>query len=164
MNTIQLHLALNHFPVIVTLIAVSVIILGFFFKNPAVVRTGLYLGVVSALFSIPAYLTGEPAEHLLKEFMAVTKGVIHAHEEFAETSFIVLIVTGVFCIASLFTEYKKHALQKALNWVSLAGLLVSVGLMGWTAHLGGLIRHEELREGATSLLTEPVTQTVTQPE
>lgn len=155
MNGAQLHLLLNHFPVIVTLVALLVVIAGLFFKTAIVVRTGLYLGAVSAVLSIPAYLTGEPAEHFLKEFMNVTKGVIHSHEEFAETAFIALLVTGVICLGAIWTEYKKSRLNPLFVWISLSGLLISFLMMGWTAHLGGLIRHEELREAVTTTSPNP---------
>lgn len=41
-----------------------------------------------------------------------------------------------------------------LVWASLAAAAITVGTMGWTAKLGGVIRHTEIR-AASSQTTTP---------
>lgn len=149
MNGAQLHLALNHFPVVGSVLAVAVALAGLVFRQPAVIRTGLGIGLGVALLSIPAYLTGEPAEHFLKAFMTVTRGVIHEHEEFAEKSFILILIAGAACAFSLWAARRRPSLEARSRIVAIGLLLASTGMMAWTAHLGGLIRHEELRSVET---------------
>jgi len=65
MNGAQLHLALNHLPVIGTLIALLVLAAGMALRNETVRRTALVLLVGAGLAAGGAFLTGEPAEEVI---------------------------------------------------------------------------------------------------
>jgi len=59
MNATQIHLALNHIPVLLSITGGLILLFGLIKKNTPVIRTALILLVAAALFTLPVYLTGE---------------------------------------------------------------------------------------------------------
>ena len=62
MDASHIHLLLNHFPILGTLIASGILLWGIYQKNHAIKMLAAALLVAMALIAIPVYLTGEPAE------------------------------------------------------------------------------------------------------
>ena len=146
-NGAQLHLLLNHLPVLLPFAGIALVLVGLFPRFAAYREAGAALLVFSALMAIPAYLTGEPAESVVKNYPDASRLLIHDHEHFAFKSLWVLEGAGALALVLLYGSLLKKNFSKRLApWFALIALsLVSFGLMGWTAHLGGLIRHEEVR-------------------
>lgn len=145
MNGAQLHLALNHFPVILSFVSVGILLWGWIGKSSEIRKVGLVLVVGTAVLAAAAFFTGEPAEDVLKLFPSFPKPLVHEHEEAGEAAFIVSIVAGVCAIAALFLTKRKPKLSGyAFLLCILITLLSSLSFLR-TAHLGGLVRHEEIR-------------------
>jgi hypothetical protein len=104
--------------------------------------------VLVALAAIPAYLTGEPTEEAVERAPGVSEPTIDRHDQAAST--VLAAVEGLGGVALLGMLIVRTA--AALPRVFVAGVLVLVvavsGLFGWTGHLGGQIRHPELRAAA----------------
>lgn len=146
-NGLQIHLALNHLPVTGLLLSTLVLIAGFALKNLSVRRTGLALLVFTALGTVPAYLSGEPAEELVEDRPGFTHEVIEEHEEAAKFNLIWNLVTGAVALGALAsTRSKWNRHEGKLSKASLALAVFSFTVAARTAHLGGLIDHEVLRE------------------
>jgi hypothetical protein len=143
MNGAQLHLALNHLPVMATLIAACVLAAALLFKSDAVRRTALVLFVGAGLAAGAAFLTGEPAEEVVEDLPGIQKSLIHDHEEAAEAALIASGLLAVVALGTLLYE-RKRTLPGLLVGAVLVGTMGVSGAMGWAAHLGGLIRHPEL--------------------
>jgi hypothetical protein len=146
-NAAQVHLLLNHLPVIIPLVAILVFAGSFFLRESAGVvrRIGLCLFVLSAITAIPTYLTGEPAEKIVKNYPNVSRALIHDHEKSAKYSFIAIEIIGAMALLLLLAQKAGKAIPGAI-W-GLLFLLSSLMFahIAWTAHLGGEIRHEEIR-------------------
>lgn len=148
MNAAQIHLALNHVPLFLSILGAAILVLGMIKKNESFKSLSLYLLVAAAIFTAPVFLTGEGTEELVERLPGVNEAGIEEHEEMAKISLIVIIVTGVVALAGLLL--KKNARAARLILVAVMVLsLVSFGTMAQTAHLGGLIRHSELNNGPT---------------
>ena len=144
-STLHLHLMLNHIPILGTVAAALVLGWGLLRRSTEITRLGLVAAVLAALLSIPVYLTGEPAEHQLRELdRTVDRHLIHDHEERAETGFIAVLVTGAAALVALWLARDPGA-GRALPCLVCAGLIVSFGLFAVAAVSGGQIRHPELR-------------------
>lgn len=145
MNGAQLHLALNHVPVVLSLVAFFVMFWGALNRNAEIKSVGLSLAVATAVFAGFAFWTGEPAEHVLRDFPQFSKELVHEHEEAGETVFIVSILSGCLALAAAWFAHKKNRFAAHALWACL--ILTGVSSAGFlrTAHLGGLIRHEEIR-------------------
>lgn len=145
MNGAQLHLALNHIPVVLSLVGLAVLIWGWLSKNPEIKKVALVLIVANAFTAGAAFLTGEPAEDVLRNTPSFSKTLIHEHEETGEAALIVSIVTGVCALGTLLLARKKPQIANYLMFATLVLVLMTSIAFLKTAHEGGLIKHDEIR-------------------
>ncbi|HDS01848.1 MAG TPA: hypothetical protein ENO22_03255 [candidate division Zixibacteria bacterium] len=146
MSSAYLHILLNHVPVIGILIGLAILITGLVFKKALLIKTSLAMLLIFAVFAVPTYLTGEPAEEEIEHQPGVSEEMAHEHEEAAELAFIVSLIMGALALISL-AVWKVRS--KMPSWTVIATLLVAIlsaALMLWTAHLGGKVRRPELRD------------------
>ena len=154
MNAAHLHLLLNHLPVIGTLFTILLLAIGVATKNTSLVRTSLVFFPLLALTAVAVMLTGEPAEHLVKQLPGVAKAAIHEHEEAAEMATYALGALGVASLALLVALRKRPRLPAGFALALLAFSLVPAAAMARTAYLGGQIRHSEIQSGAAARAAE----------
>ncbi|MBD3218516.1 MAG: hypothetical protein GF310_09595 [candidate division Zixibacteria bacterium] len=100
---------------------------------------------IFALFSIPAYLTGEPAEEEIEHLPGVSEQMAHEHEEAAELAFIASLIMGALALISLIVWKMRSEMPTWIVIITLISVLGTSGLMIWTANLGGKVRRPELR-------------------
>lgn len=144
MNAAQIHLGLNHVPIGLVLVGVPLLAVALWRKSSELRITAAALLILAALASIPTFLSGEPAEEIIEHRAGVSEAVIHEHEEAGEFAFILISVLGGVVLLGLAFEKLKGPLPAGAWWgVVLLGIL-SLGVFFRTAHLGGLIRHDEL--------------------
>ena len=84
MDSTHLHLILNHFPIIGSVIAVFILMYGTYKNYIPLQKVALVLIVVLSIIAIPVFLTGEPAEASVENLPGVSELVIEEHEEAAE--------------------------------------------------------------------------------
>lgn len=150
MNAAQIHLAINHFPVVLSAVSFVFLALGFFRRNELISRMGLALVIVSGLISIPVYLSGEPAESVLEGISGGLRSYIHEHEESAEVAFVLTEVTAAVALLALYITKKRPELaRKVLSLLMILSLLV-FAKFAQVAHQGGVIRHSEIRSDSTA--------------
>lgn len=144
MDGLQLHLLTNHLPIIGTMAALLVVILGMVRKNEGSISAGLIVYVLMAVAVVPAYLSGEEAEERVEHIAGINESVIHKHEEMAELSLWLTSLSGLLAIGALFTRSKQSALAPkfALAFVVLA--VIAFGQAARTGHEGGKIRRPDL--------------------
>ena len=149
MNTVHLHLMLTHVPVLGTFFGLTLLGTAVLLRSSDVTRAGLATLVLSALSAIPAFLTGEGAEHAVEHLAGVGEKVIEAHESAAGVALAALELAGALALATLVLTRIGRA-HRALVPATLVVALVAGGLMGYTALLGGRIRHTEIRGAETA--------------
>ena len=147
MNSAQLHLAFTHVPVILSLIGLVMLIVALLMKNNTIIKTSYIVLTAAAVSAIPVFLTGEEAEEAVEHLPGVSESIISKHESFATASMISIAVVGGFSLIALFL-YKHQLLSRIAKSSVLLLAFISGGLMAQTAHLGGQIRHTEIRGGA----------------
>ncbi|HEU4642452.1 MAG TPA: DUF2231 domain-containing protein [Gemmatimonadaceae bacterium] len=147
MNTVHVHLLLNHFPVIGTIIGLALLAIGWARRNDALVRASLWLFAALALVAVVVYLTGEPAEDAVKHTAGFSDTIAERHEDAALIALIALGAFGVGALGVLW-RFRRRAIPRGVAAAALAFALVPAALMGWTANTGGQIRHTEIRAGA----------------
>ena len=153
MDSTYFHLAMNHFPVIGSIFGMVILAWGIFRGNEEVKNLGLAAMILTALVAIPVFLTGEPAEENVEKLPGVLESVIEQHEDFAKFALTAAIASGVaaFCTLIYGRFRSGHGVAgRSLAIVTLALSIATVGAMSWTAKLGGVIRHTEIRAGAPS--------------
>ncbi len=149
MNAAQIHLALNHAPLFLSIIGGGLLILGMIKKNESYKSLSLYLLVAAALLTAPVFLTGEGTEELVEHLPGVNESAIEKHEDMAKISLIIIIITGAVALLGIVIK-KSTGLAKLVFTGAIFLSLASFGTMAQTAHLGGLIRHSEIQNGAAA--------------
>jgi uncharacterized membrane protein len=145
MNLAHVHLLLNHFPTIGTMIGLGVLLLALLRKNYHLKVASLEVFFLIALVTIPAYLSGNAAQEELQRSTEVSQALIAAHQDAAVLSLIVMQITGFFAWLAL---WQFRRISRLPGWNVSAVLVLAVvtlSLMARTATLGGEIRHEEIR-------------------
>jgi len=145
MNGAQLHLALNHLPVVLSIISFGTLLWGSFGKNFEIKKVGLIFVTLTAIFAGIAFLTGESAEEVIEKLPSFSKELVHEHEEAGEAALIVSIIAGVASLAALYLSKKKSPFFSNAFVITVILILISLTAFLRTSHLGGLISHEEIR-------------------
>jgi len=148
MNEAHLHMVVNHFPIIGTILGLGILITGIILKNNTVKSTSYVLFIVAAIFAALSMGTGEGAEELVEDMPSVGKQIIHEHEEMAKKLAIVLYVLGVISLTGLFLNYKKHAKANLVSFLAVIIGIVAVFFAQQTGTTGGEVRHTEIRVNA----------------
>lgn len=151
MNDAHLHLVVNHFPIIGTILGVGILIAGIILKNNSVKNTAYVLFIIAAIFAFISMSTGEGAEEMVEDMPSIGKQIIHEHEEIAEKLALVLYFLGLVSIVGVYFNIKNKAKANLVSYVVLTIALVGVFLGQRTGTTGGEIRHTEIRENAIIL-------------
>ena len=158
MNPAHLHLMITHVPVLGTVFGLCLLLLALLRRSDELKRIALLVFVVAALLALPAYLSGSSASDLLWRLMPGM--MVDTRDQHAEIAVLALAGSLVLGVVSLAGLIMFRARQQPPTRFLLFALLLAViagGLLGWTANLGGKIRHLELQP---QTFTAPV-QTLT---
>jgi len=153
MSAAHWHLVLNHLPLLGILFGALLLAYGLWRDQTEVQQASLGLLAVAGLAIIAVYLTGEPAEEVVEGLAGVSHDAIEAHEHFAWYGLVAGIATGVVALGTLLYGALRRRLVRWTVGLTLLLAVVSVGLIGYTANLGGKISHPELR-GETPVQVE----------
>lgn len=144
MSFVHLHLLLNHVPVVGTLVALFLFAAAVLLRDAVSTRFALGFSAAIAVVAVAVYFTGGAAEEAVEKLAGVTERAIEQHEETAEVTTIAISIFGALSLAAL-VIFRKRRVPRWVGAAGFAGTVVLSALMGWTANLGGQIRHTEIR-------------------
>ncbi len=147
MNATYIHLLLNHFPIIGSMIGSALLLWGIVKKQQNLQYVSLVIIVIMAALSIPVFLTGEPAEEAVEHLPGVSEQMMELHEEAAELAMVLMGITGILALISLVVFYVKNNLFNKLVLITILAALLSTVAMIRTGYYGGRIRHIEISNG-----------------
>ncbi|HLH30917.1 MAG TPA: hypothetical protein VKY31_06910 [Terriglobia bacterium] len=153
MNLVHVHLWLNHLPILGTLIALALFLVALIWDHDDFKQVSLALFVMIALFTIPAYMSGNAAQNIVKDDPAYSMEAIQAHQGSALMAFIFIELTGAASLLGLwrFSRAEKNPwMERPAKWhlaVVLVLSLATSGLMAIAGNTGGEIRHPEIASG-----------------
>lgn len=147
MNSAQVHLALTHVPVLLSILGLTMLMVALLKKNSTLTKTSYVIILIAGVAALPVFFTGEGAEEAVEHAPGVSENAIERHENVARLAMISIAVSGVLALAALLS-FGWGFLARVLKPLVLVLTLASGGLMAQTAHLGGQIRHTEIRNGA----------------
>ena len=150
MNEAHLHLLVNHFPIVGTILGLGVLMAGMITKKTSVKNTAYVIFIVAAVFAAFSMGTGEGAEELVEDMPSVGKNIIHEHEEMAEKFAVVMYVLGFCSLLGIYFDYKNHVKAKLVAAITLIIAIVAVIFASFVGTSGGEIRHTEIRANATT--------------
>lgn len=150
MDPLQLHLLVNHLPIIGTITALIVVVIGVWRKDATIRAVGLSVYAVMALAVVPAYFSGEEAEERVENIAGISHDVIHEHEESAELSLTVMLIAAAVALATLFTQWKGMSIAQSLSYLFVVIATMAALQVARTGHEGGKIRRPDLGAPAAS--------------
>lgn len=142
MNYAHLHLLLNHFPIIGTIVGLGLFVVSFFGKNQDLRRASYIVFVGIALITIPAFLSGFGAQEMIKG-PGVSDALIRRHESSALLSMWFMVITGALALVGLWQAQRRSGPPRGNVVAVLIFSVLSVILIARTSNTGGDIRHPE---------------------
>lgn len=146
MNLAHLHLLLNHFPIIGTIVALGLFIASFIGKNDDLKRSSLIIFAAIALITLPAFFSGIGAQRAIRKEPGVSIAVIDRHEGAAILAMFLMLITGALALVELWNR-RRIRTEKIWSGTILAILvfsLLTTGVMARVGTTGGDIRHPEI--------------------
>ena len=149
MSFMHLHLLLNHFPIIGSIIALGLFLTGFVGKNEGLRRASLILFVALALLTLPTFFSGIGARAAIKDQPGISAALMDRHEGAAMLALFVMEITGALALVGLWRMQRAPAQRRWSGSIVtiLIFSILTVGLMARVGNTGGDIRHPEIRFG-----------------
>ena len=149
MDWIHLHLALNHVPVLGTLIVCLLLLTAVIKREENLKRLSLWWTVVLMLIAIPIKFTGDFAAEKAEQEPWMLTTFVKAHEEAADQATTGIFLMGIAAAVALVLARKAKPVTTWSLTVTLVLGLLTFALMARAANLGGQIRHTEIRPVVT---------------
>ena len=146
MDWIQLHLALNHVPVIGFPILVLLLVVGWWRKSNDIIRVALWAMALLAVAAIAIKFTGDFALEQSPEQFTAVQDFVSRHEQAGDQVTTAVFFLGIAATLALFLARRGKSIRAwTLALVLFLGI-VTVLLYVRSAHSGGQISHPELRD------------------
>ena len=146
----HLHLLLNHFPTIGTVLGLGLLLLAFVRKDDRLKKVSLEVFCLIALATLPLFLSGLAAQAALKDSADVSAVAVASHEDAALLAFILMEITGAVAWLGLW-QFRRISRPTSANLGAVLVLsIATLGVVTWAANLGGDIRHPEILSGLYS--------------
>jgi uncharacterized membrane protein len=158
LNQAHVHLLLNHFPTVGMIVGIGLFIVALMTKSDHLKSASLVIFFGIALLSIPTFASGTAAGLALSKNSDVSKTMVDAHETAAFEALGIRELTGALAWLGLWQHRRRSRFPMGTLAAVLIAALVSFGLMGRAASIGGDIRHPEIRT-----TTAPVETATAQP-
>ena len=145
MNWTELHLALNHVPVIGVPFLMALLVWGLFRRSGEIVRLAHGWLILLSVVSIAIKFTGDFAADQSKDRLAPSQAQVERHEQSADQATTGLFLLGLVAALALFAGRRKPLPPR---WAGVLVLIVGFAtciLLTRTARAGGQIGHPELR-------------------
>ena len=145
MDQRELHLILNHFPVILTVMAFFASLIAIATKSRAAWLYAAASLTIAGVFAYPSVLTGHGAHEVLEDFWWVKANSWDEHREAAGYANIVCLIGGAFAAYAWWklTRSKDAVLATWMQYVLLFACLMGATTMGRTAWLGGKVTRDQ---------------------
>lgn len=150
MNQVHIHLLLNHAPIMGNAFGAMLLFYGLFKKSKSVIEASMLAFIITALVTIPVFLTGEPAEEAIENIPGIVTSDVERHEENAEAAFWLMEALGIFSAITFVMKNRENKRADLFTKVALMFSLVVFGFMATVGNDGGKIRHPEISSAAAS--------------
>ncbi len=158
MNSIEIHLILNHIPILGVAFVSLYLLIATIFKNTFMQKVSLWILLGVAVVTIAVYLSGQRAETPVESLPNASIAMLQLHEKVARISSLTIwAIAGITFLGLVFLRGKAQLFQYFVRGI-LAMTLLSTGLFVLTGYLGGQVTHSEIRSTlAVGLSTRYIT-------
>ncbi len=145
MNPTHAHLFMNHLPFLGSAFTFIFLMYSFHKKNTDFIKLFLWVFVFFAVLTIPVFLTGDPAGEVVKNIPGINEELVDNHETAGYVSLILVEITGALALLGIYLIGKTADTARWFRYTFIILAFASIVSFGWTANLGGQIRHSEIR-------------------
>jgi uncharacterized membrane protein len=138
------HLLINHFPVVLTVVALVASLAALLTNRRALWLNAMAMLTAAGLMVYPVHFTGDQADHALRDPWYIKEGVIDAHDDAAGIAMFIILAAGAIAAYGWWRALKRRD-EIIPSWVRAAvliGALAGFGSVAWAAYLGGKIIHD----------------------
>ncbi len=136
MDWVNLHLLVNHFPIILGVAGAFAAVAALLSRNEGIWRYAFVTVLLAGLTAPAAYITGLEAEEVVEHEWYIVEDELEEHEELGLYALIALLAAGASAAVALWKP------GRATKGVFAVLTLVAVGVTAYTALEGGEIVHE----------------------
>jgi uncharacterized membrane protein len=135
MDWIYAHLVVNHFPIVLSVLASLAAVLAAVSGRESAWRYAVVTGLLAGLAAPIAFLTGQRAEEVAESLPGLAEEAIETHEHWGLYALIALGIAGLLAIVALVRK------SRGTRWVFAIGIWAATAIAGGTAFYGGEIEH-----------------------
>jgi uncharacterized membrane protein len=143
MDWIYAHLVVNHFPIVLAVLASSAAAIAALSGREGVWRYAAVTGLLAGIAAPIAFLTGNRAEEIAEQLPGIAEEAIETHEHWGLYALIALGIAGVLAILALITR------SRGARWLFAIGIWVATAVVTMTANYGGKIEHDPAERAGT---------------
>lgn len=145
MDERELHLVLNHFPVILSIMALCSSLFAIATKSRAAWLYAAASLTIAGLFSYPTFLTGHGAHEAIEGFWYVKADSWHEHQMAAGWANAMLLAGGAFAAFAWWklTRSRDATIARWMQVVLILACAMSASTVGRAAWLGGKVIREQ---------------------
>ena len=144
MTWVKLHLMINHFPIILTLVGTGACVVGAARRARQAWTYGALTLALAGACAVPVWITGNQSHIVLEDELGVPEGVVEPHELIAEATMWIMIPMGALAAFAWWRAGQEPRRGPSPAWVWQSLLATGVAgsaMIGYTALLGGRIAH-----------------------
>lgn len=150
MDATHLHLVISHAPLFGVIFGSLLLVYALARRSDEAARLGLGLVFIAGLLAVPTFLSGEEAEDRVENIAGISKVQIEAHEDAGKLAGYGVATLGFLALGGLVAFRRRPIPRPAVLGALVLALTAATGV-GYTANLGGQIRHTEIGDGMSTL-------------
>ncbi len=143
-NWPYIHLLINHFPVVLAIVGLGVVILAMIFQRRVIWLYAMVTLTAAGALVYPVRLSGDEADEALRDPWYIKHGVIEAHNDASLYALIFLLIAGAVSAYGWWRAVKRPD-EPIPAWIKTAVFLTALlgsAAVARTAYLGGKIIHD----------------------
>lgn len=146
MTATELHLAIVHLPVVGCWFVAVLLAVAIWRRSELLFLTAAGLLLLCTAGAVTAYYSGPPAYEQVKSRLVAGEEAVEQHAVLGRAAFVGMVLLAVLALQAVLRTAAGEDAARWLRWALLVGTLLLCWLLAWTAHLGGAVRHDELRD------------------
>jgi len=144
MNALHAHLALNHFPIVLSVLLIAVTFVAIVLPAREWRIAAASLAILVAFTAGLAVYTGEQAEEMTHELAGFTEELVQAHEDAAKIALYLCILLGALAVPLFFLPEERLLLRRLAYGALFLFTLIAVSFLIRAGFTGGSISHPEI--------------------
>jgi hypothetical protein len=145
MNWPYIHIMINHFPIILSVVGCAVLLLALVVRQRAVWLYALATLTLAGLSIYPVYFTGDEAGDAVQHTWYVVRSAVQEHDAAAGFALASVLIMGAVSAYTWWRMVKREPGMLPPVWLRTVLAVITVWALSVvirTAYLGGLIVHE----------------------